>query len=443
MTALLSTIISMSITVDSVGVQQPGFGIPLILSSTATWTERTRFYTSLAGVLVDFASTTPEYAMAAALFSQTVQPAKIAIGRCANKPTQKYSIVPTVVNSTDYKVRVGANTVTYPSDANATNDEITDGLATLINALTGDTTTASTPGGSGSHVLTLTANAAGNYDAVEVLDPSLLAITQDHADPGLAADLGAIAAEDNSWYVILYPFNSKACAIVIATYAEANKKLYFVTTSDSNNATLAIGSDTTTSVMGQFKTSAYKRSIALYHPAPDSFASSAWVGRCAPLDPGSETWSLKTLAGVAAVNMTTTHVTNVEAKNGNHYQSVAGTNMVRNGLASSGQFIDITRFLDWLEATMSAGIFSRLAALDKIPFTDAGVAIVEAEVRAALDAGVAVGGIAADPPYKVSIPKVKSLQTSDKAARLLKDVKFNATLSGAVHKVAIVGVVSI
>lgn len=443
MADVISSVVTITITVDSVGIQVANFGIPLILSANAAFADRIRFYTGTAAVLVDFAATTPEYLMAVKLFGQVKQPAKIAIGKSPSKPTQKYSIVPTVANTTLYKLYINGTAASFTSDADATNDEIVTGLKAAVDALSGLTLTATLVGSVGSKVLTLTGNAAGNWNAVQVDNPAFLGITQDHVDPGLAADLAAIALEDNSWYMILYPYNSKACALIISAYAEANKKLYFAQSSDSNNATLAIGADAATSLMGQAKTSAYKRTIVDYHPSPSDFSDAAWIGRVAPIDPGRETWSLKNLAGVAAVNMTATHTTNVEAKNGNHYQTVGNVAVMRNGMASSGQFVDLTRFLDWLEATMGAGIFSRMAALDKVPFTDEGVSIVEAEIRAALDEGVGRKAISTDTPYVVTAPKVATVSTANKNLRLLPDMKFSFVYSGAIHKVQVNGVVSI
>ncbi len=440
----LEQIVKITLSTTSVGLQAAGFGIPMILSPRPAWVERIRYYTDLAAVGLDFATTTPEYKMATALFAQKNKPSKIAIGRAANKPTQKYTIsVAAVSNLTAYKVRVGATTYTYTSDGSATNDEIADGLAALINAGSGDTTTASTPGGAGSHTLVLTANAPGDFDAVEIFDTTLLSIVQDHADPGIAADLDAIKLQDNSWYFILYPFNSKACALVIAAWAEAAEKIYIAQTSDSNNVTLALGGDPTTSTMGQAKTSAYARTALIYHSAPDAFADAAWCGLCAPLDPGSETWKFKTLAGVSAVAMTATHQTNVDAKSGNHYQTIAGVNITAEGVVSAGEFIDVIRFRDWLKARMAERIFAHLAAANKIPYTDEGVAVIQGDVQAQLDEGVLVGGLAASPKPSVTVPTVASANPADKTARLLKNVKFTATLAGAIHKLEITGVIAV
>lgn len=440
----LDSVVSITITRATLGLAQRGFGVPMILSANAAFGERIRFYSDLDAVEDDFATTTVEWAMAAALFGQTIQPERIAIGRSANKPTQKYTLTPVVLNSTTYKLYINGTEVSITSDSSASDTEIVDAMATAINALSGvDTLTATTPGAPGTETLVLTANATGNYNSVEIDTPSHWDIVQDHADPGLAADLSAIADEDDSWYFILYPYNSKACALVIATYAEANKKLYVCDTSDSNNATLAIGSDTTTSTMGQLKTSARERTAPIYHPNPGDHAASAWVGRVAPLEPGSETWAHKTLSGPDAVDLTDTHITNIEAKNGNHYTTVGSANVARWGTVSSGEYIDVIRGLDWLESRIAEEAYAPLLNAKKVPFTDGGISVIQGAVQGVLNVAVDVGLLSNDPAPLCTVPKASAVSTANKAARRLTGVKFSGTLAGAVHKIDIAGNVSL
>ena len=70
----LSDIVSVTISTQNPGVTQAGFGVPLILSQTVAWVERSRVYTDIDGVVADVAATTPEYAAANKIFSQTPRP---------------------------------------------------------------------------------------------------------------------------------------------------------------------------------------------------------------------------------------------------------------------------------------------------------------------------------------------------------------------------------
>jgi hypothetical protein len=109
----LSEHVSLTITQDTVGVARAGFGVPMILSVNATFPERIRFYTALPDVGDDFATTSPEYLAAEAMFSQTPKPEMIAVGRAAGQPTQRYQInVSSVTLGGVYGVNVAGEGVT-------------------------------------------------------------------------------------------------------------------------------------------------------------------------------------------------------------------------------------------------------------------------------------------------------------------------------------------
>lgn len=438
----LQDIAQVTITTQTAKAQAAGFGVPLILSANAAWAERTRTYTDLTGVGADFATTTPEYKAAAALFSQNPRPPKVVIGRLANKPTQRWSIgVASVLNLTTYKVRVGANTASFTSDGTATNDEIVAGLVAAINALAGDTVTASAVGSAGAQTVQLLGDAPANWNDVEVLDLNLLSIAQTHADPGVAADLAAILLENTTWYAIVNAYNSLAMVTAIAVWAEANGKLFLASTQDS--AVITTAKSGTDDVGEALQAAAYARTALMYHPATGSFIGAAWAGRLLPLDPGSETWAYKALAGVAQYTLTPTQRANALAKNVNIYETVAGLPMTNTGIVSAGEYIDVIRFRDWLVARIQERVASLLANANKVPFTDAGIAQVEAEVRAQLREGVGVGGLSENPMPKVTVPKAKDVSSADKAARTLRNVQFDAVLAGAIHSLVISGTVSV
>ena len=143
MASPLTTVVSLTITQDSVSLARASFGIPMILSHTAAWSERVRTYSSSAEVLDDFDIDEPEYLAANAMFSQNPRPETIKIGRASLAPTLQYTLAATAANSTDYDIDVSGpgitdTAVTYTSDAAATVAEIHSGLITALNAVTGN-----------------------------------------------------------------------------------------------------------------------------------------------------------------------------------------------------------------------------------------------------------------------------------------------------------------
>lgn len=440
----LSDHVSLTITQDSVGVSRAGFGTILMLSASTeaqAWVERVRTYSSLGEVLEDFPSTSgPEYRAAAAIFSQSPHPEQIKIGRSALPPTQKYTLTPVVRNSHTYSLTLSGDgatttTVTFASDASATAAEIVTGLIAAVNAVVGKNFTAS-----GTTTLVITANAAGEWFSVEATDVADWTTTgQDHVDPGVATDLAAIALEDSDWYALHTGYNSKAYVGAAAAWIETQKKIYVFDTNDVSCISVAVGS--ADDVLEDIFDLAYARTMGAYHPSPAAMMSAAWMGRVLPIDPGGVTWKFKTLAGVDVVSLTGTHRSNLLARKANSYQRVSGVNITWEGTSADGDFLDVRRDLDWLDDDMSAAVFGALAGADKIPYTDDGIAIIEAEVRGSLDRAVSRGIIAEG--YVVTVPRAANVSSADKAARILPDVRFSATLAGSIHKVEITGVVSV
>lgn len=440
----LSDHVSLTITQDSVGVARAGFGVPLLLAASTevqAWTERVRTYNSLADVAADFPSTTgPEYRWAQAVFSQSPHPEKVKIAKSTLPPTLKYTLTPVVTNSRVYKIYLkgdGATdtTCTYTADSSATAAEIVAGLTALVNAVTGKNFTAT-----GTTTLIITGDAAGEWFSVEVDDVTAWTTTApDHVDPGVATDLAAIAIDDDDWYALSTVFNSKAYVGAAAAWIETQRKIYVFDTNDVSCISVAVGS--ADDVLEDLFDLGYARTMGAYHPDPSIMMAPAWLGAVLPHEPGSVTFKFKTLSGVDAVALTATHRTNLIARKGNSYQTNGGVNITWEGTGADGDFLDVQRDLDWLDDDMRAAVFGALAGATKIPFTNAGIAVIESEVRGSLDRAVARGIIDAD--YTVSVPDVDDVSTADKQARNLPDVRWSATLAGAIHKVTISGVVSV
>lgn len=529
--------VSMTITQDSVGIARAGFGIPLILSVNAAWAERVRSYTDLAGVGENFATTSPEYLAARAMFSQNPHPATIMIGRAVGKPTLAYQInVTTVTEGSTYSIDVAGQgitsaTVSYKTLADLTfvDGDVTVGSDTIaetahgmatgdgpfrvsnsggalptgltvdtdywIIAATADTyklasskanALALTPvditaaAGGGTHTLrrnqndvicaqlvqglnavvgnnylaaqvtgagetdyvTVTADSAGAWFSLKVGNVALLKTEMTHAEPGttLATDLDAIQLENGDWYALVTLYNSDAYVKAAAAWVEASDapKLYAAELNNSETVTLAAGGGDTAQ---DLETLAYARTFTAYHPSPADMFAAAWFGRVLPLTPGSETWKFKTLAGVNPVTLTSTHRTNLRNKTCNTIQTVAGRNITWEGNTLDGDFIDIQRGLDWLQDDMTKAVFEVLANANKVPMTNAGIAVIEGAMRGSLTKAYRMGIIDSD--FVITVPKIADISATDRGNRLLPDMKFSCRLQGAIHKVTINGVVSV
>lgn len=450
----LSDIVTVTLTTTNPGVTAAGFGVPMIVTHRPTWAERQRSYSNLAAVLVDFAATTWEYEAAAAIFAQSPCPTSIKIGRGALAPTQKFTItVKTVANSTVYSFNVHylgvTQTVTYTSDSTALESEIITGLKNALDALaapaviSGGVFASAAPGGTS---LTITATSASGalWCGVEVVDRNLLICAEDNADPGIATDLAAIQSESSDWYGLVLGHKSLAIITAAATWVESNTKLFLAASSDTAIAQTVLSG--ATDIAAAMKSAARVRTHIDFHPRSWEWMDAASFGRFFPLDPGSETWRMKTLSGVTAnATITGTEQTNIAAKYAGYYYTVSGSTAVIGGDAkvAGNEYIDVIRFRDWWVATLGAALANLLIGANKVPYTDAGIAAVEKLVRATNDEGISKGGIAPSPAPVVSVPKASACSTADKTSRTLNNVLTTWYLAGAIHQIAVSAVVSV
>lgn len=450
----IEAIVNVDISRQTKAVQRAAFNVMLFLGRHKFWGERYRAFSDLTEmVAAGVPSNSAEYLAAQLYFAQSNSPDKIAIGR--QDPT-KVILTPTVANSTEYTIDVGANgatpvEVSFTSDVDATDVEIAAGLTAAIN-------------GSSAAVAMVATSVAGTVEITQISNNvavvnnwSTNLVATYVATESIADALIEVSAEDDTWYGLGIYSHAGVDQLSAAGHVETRKKLFGYgtgNTSDPTSSTLGIGA--------QLQALGYNRSFGLYDIEAGvstdpvvttvTYPTSAWFGEMLTKQPGSATWKFKTLEGIEADSLTTTESDFLVAKNLNTYESIGGVSITREGVVASGEFIDIMRGVDWLESRMEERIYARLVNLDKIPMTNAGIDSIVTEIRAQLIEAQDSGLIAPDsvdaegnfvPGFTITSPNVNSISAADKASRTLSGISFTATLAGAVHLVRIEGNVTL
>jgi len=348
---------------------------------------------------------------------------------------------------------IGANTLT---NAQAQNDAICLGLKAAITALTDlPTATPTVIGSAGSKTLLVTGTATG-WVGVETNDPTLITTSQNHVAPsggGLATDLAACQNETNGWYGLVTLLNSNAYVIAAATWIATQQKLYIVATSDTTDATAGTGPQ------ANLKAGAYggieTGTGGIFHPRASEFMDAAEIGRWFNIPPGGDNWLYKTLSGVTSgwgngQQYTASQIAFLNASLANWYGELGGINVVQGqGLTCFGEYIDVVRFLGWYVAQVVEGGDNLLIGNEKIPFTDAGIAMIVAMVKAINEqgakpagAGPGSGGINPGSPPGIPAPSVTapssgSVSSTDRQNRVLNGVVSSFTLAGAINTMVV------
>lgn len=432
------------ITRETRAVTQAGFGLPLIVDTDGAVAYA--LCQSLDDVVAaGFDSATEVYKIVAKLFAQSPRPPAVAVAGVETTVAQAE-----VVLTSD-----GGGIVTITATPGGVYDGLAGngwiarvvnegdaGLAVSLNPLAkwivinlgGSTASDDEIAAAFAGVTGWGAISASAGDFTVLADTGLEAVTEDGAG-GVGAALSELTQTRNDWYFLLCPDQDAATVDELAAWAAANRKLYFVSMTKAGFDALSP------------ETLEYDRAVVLVHQnAATEYPAEAWVGRCAPQPAGSITWKFKTLSGVTASGYTVDQVTSITGSGGNVIVSQGGILHTTDGTTLHGDFIDIIRCQDYLEASIQESVFRLLTTATKIPYTDAGIAQVVSAIETVMMQAVSHGIIATSsgvPLYTIEYPTREDIPVESRANRTLPDIYFVVILAGAVHRVEIAGVLQV
>jgi hypothetical protein len=439
----LDTLVQVTITKQNSQLSRTGFGTALIASYHTNFAARTKLYqatTGLTDLVADgFSASSPTYLAAAALLAQNPQVPTFKVGRRALAFTQIWDvIVKTATDDATYTVTVNGKDASFTAGTATTLTLISAGLKLAIDALGEAVTVVDDLAGT----LTITADVVGAYHTIAVSDDvngRQMWTENKTADPGIATDLAAIQAEDDDWYGLLLDSNGPAEVLAAAAWTETVVKLFGATVADTEILDPVV----TTDVMSVAQAAAYARTYLSYSDKEHGFLAAGQMGDRFPADPGSSTWHLKTINGVTVSPLTAAEQAAIDDKSGNYYVAKAGRNVVINGWTPSGEFIDITRGVDWLRVRIQEDVFVTLAAAEKIPYTDDGAAVIEGAILSRLRDAIVKDVLAASPEPTVTTPAVADQNPTDRSNRYFPGIAFGGTLAGAIHTLKIDGFLTV
>lgn len=216
-----------------------------------------------------------------------------------------------------------------------------------------------------------------------------------------------------------------------------NGNFVVATVADANTFTYELSSDSTDGLATGTITCA----------ARYSFPEARWMGLGIPTTPGQITWFGKELKGQTPTPTTLLNLTQqraARAKNANIYTSIGGLGATQEGKMASGRYIDTQIGVDWIQVRLAEAINQRILASKKVPYTDAGFAIIRADITQVLQTGL-VNTLLADRlvddtkgrAWIIFIPELEDIPANDRTNRILSGVKVTVRFAGAIHNVEI------
>ena len=433
-------IATVNISLQTAGVTQRGFGIPLFASAHRYFNERVRTYTSLTAAGDDLPTTSNAYKAVQGFLSNTTRTASVKIGRRTADMTITVASGTTAAAFT-FSASNGTNTYSISVDVTGQADE--DATATAIaSAIEADSnigplvTATST-----SNVVTVAAVGTNTF-TIGKLPGSL---TEAFTTTETATDLiTAINDEDDDYYFFTADDHTETFVLAASASIEAQTKMYFFS-SQEQAALTAFTSGSSTDVLARIKDTARNRTKGMFHHLADTtFPETNYVGFNAPYSAGSVLWTNLRITGVTpsqdparSANLSETQRGNLEARDAAYVERRGGRNILRGGNVPSGEAIDTIRGRDDLQVSMDTDYENLLTSQtgSKIPYDDTGINQLEAVCRGTLSRFVARGFIAAN--FTTNFPK--NVSTNDKANRIYTLGEFSAELTGGITVVQVQG----
>jgi hypothetical protein len=363
------------------------------------------------------------------MFSQRRRPRVIKVGRrAAWIQTIRYTILSAATGAV-YSGEIDGEAWTYTVPPASTTTTIATAIAALINGLTAPVT--ATPAAA----LISVAGVSGAFHSHTRNDRSLIAFLDLSAATSIAVDLSAFENVDPNFYGIVIDVSNEADIADAATWTETRRKILVARSHDTNTLDPLI----TTDVFSDLQALARYRTAPYYHDDVGAFVDAGQLSERLTVDPGSDTWAFKSVRGVRSYALNTSEEGALRAKSANYYTSIKGLDVILNGVTAGGEWADQVRGIDWTTARIQERVFGLFASAEKVPFTNAGIDAVKAEIEGQILAGIDVGFISTDEPYLIEAPASTEVDAADKRARFLPDVTFSAPLAGAIHATEITG----
>lgn len=424
----LDQIIQITLTRESTPVSTASFQIPLILAAFTNFSERTRTYTDIKAVSDDFNAGDKVYTIAQQLFGQSTVgavPPSIVVGR---RQVDSVTFTPTVADNTAYSVTVNGSLYTFTSGVGATATSIVTGLKAAIGTPTGITVTGTT-------TLTLAVTVTGTGWSV-VSSTNLVGVNATPTETWVDA-LDAVSNDNDVWYALVTETHTAADVQALSAAITARRKIFGTSSQDATVPTTG-----TTDIAYILDSISAGRTYGVYLPTADAeYPEAVWMGSQLAYTPGSNDWDFKRGVGATVSKLNDTARVNLRSKNMNMYTAVGGVNVFQDGNMFDGTPIDQVIIEDWLYARLQEQIYSRLVNSLKVPMSNAGLVIIENEIRSVLSQAEANGAI--DRGWNVTVPDVLDIPVNLRALRTAGVFQFRVRLAGSIRKVIINGFLAV
>lgn len=264
------------------------------------------------------------------------------------------------------------------------------------------------------------------------------------------------AMNTSGWYMVCPVGVSDADVESLAEYIETQEKMMCYTDTSffeivgskaANKTAVANTYYRSVGVYGKNSSSQTTVSMSDANKYANIAFACAWLANRS----GSETAAFKEVHGIEPGDFSTIEIGRFDTGNCNYITEIGGKIVTMIGKTLAGEWCDIIRFRDWLKNDMQVAVANIFLTTTKVPYTDAGIALIQNAIEASLRRGQENGGIMENEydddgnetlGFAVKVPAANKISDADRASRRLTGITFNARLAGAIHFAEIKGTVA-
>ncbi|QDQ03155.1 DUF3383 domain-containing protein [Lysinibacillus fusiformis] len=249
----------------------------------------------------------------------------------------------------------------------------------------------------------------------------------------LPAALNDLVKTNNDWFYLVSVESGDAEIKALCEWISTQEKIYGVTTKNI--------------ALTEELKNKYENVLVSVHEDEHSYHAEGLIAYGAPQVIGSYVFSHKQINGVGAAKLSNAEINTVIANNATTCISEMGWLINASGKAIGGEYLDVIQADYFLRARLREDVFQLLATVKKVPYTDAGIAMIVARMDTRFKSAYRQGIIAEDdngePDYQITFPRRKDIPKNTIAQRNLPDINFRLVIAGGVEKVQINGVLTL
>ena len=260
--------------------------------------------------------------------------------------------------------------------------------------------------------------------------PDRIAVLGDST--ALPADLTALlTANINQDFTVFYCTNAGDTFIAaLSAWAEANGRFYAATT--QNKALVKSG---------------IRHAFVMYHSVAGDYLAEKLVTYMLVRPIGSVVGKFKTLVNTADSVVTDTELATLHTNYLGTYIRDMGVLQTTQAQTQSGEYVDVVLGVLWIKLEMEAGLRNLALTTGKIPYSNAGIALLKDVAIKVLQQGAVNGIILLDEngnaTYTMSALTREQTSVNDRDDRVYKGISWTASLAGAVEHAQISGVLEV